>query len=237
MTTLSQENPPQGTIFRKCVFCEHETAHKVLASVCEGRAASPEHERQRHYQTIQCQGCKKPYFQIVEVIVCLTDPEEQLGSELLPGDAYPLPVELRRPSPLLADQAAVPPAVWEVYRQSLAAAEGNLLTLAGLGFRTVVEAVCKDKGATGSNLDARVDSLARKGLVTQEGASTLHGPRLLGNMAAHEAKEPSQAQVLACKAVVEHLLNAAYVLPSKVGVLPRTQKNLNGTGGRGAELR
>lgn len=228
MSNLVREEPPRGTIQRKCVFCQHETAHKVLASVCEAETVTPEHERQTHYQVLQCQGCEKPYFQIAEVIVCLTDAEEQIGSELNSGEAYPPPVELREPSPLLNNQGVIPETVWQVYRESLAAAESNLLTLAGLGFRAVVEAVCKDKQADGRNLDRKIDALAELALVTREGADALHSLRLLGNSAAHEAKAPSQNQILACKAVVDHLLNAAYVLPSKINVLPRRQSANSG---------
>ena len=232
MTSLVKEEPPRGTIQRKCVFCQHETANKVLASVCEAETVTPEHERQTHYQVLQCQGCEKPYFQVAEVLVCLTDPEEQVGSEVNSGEAYPPPVELRQPSPLLNDQGVIPVTVWHVYCESLSAAERNLLTLAGLGFRAVMEAVCKDRQANGSNLDRKIDALADQALVTREGADTLHGLRLLGNTAAHEAKPPSQNQILACKAVVEHLLNAAYVLPSKVNVLPRRQSANKGGGKR-----
>ena len=115
MSDLVKEEPPRGKIQRKCVFCQHDTAHKVLASVCEAETVTPEHERQTHYQVLQCQGCEKPYFQIVEVIICLIDPEDQMGSELDSGEAYPPPVELREPSPLLNDPGVIPETVWQVY--------------------------------------------------------------------------------------------------------------------------
>ncbi len=85
--------------------------------------------------------------------------------------------------------------------------------LAGVGIRTLIEAVCKNKKTLGTDLFRQIDGLVSQGLLTAEGAKILHKIRSLGNAAAHEIKPHTPEQLGLALDVVEHLLQGVYVLP------------------------
>jgi hypothetical protein len=95
-----------------------------------------------------------------------------------------------------------------------------MFTLAGIGVRAIVEAICKEQRTPGHSLFEQIDNLVTQSLLTASGAKILHGIRLLGNEAAHEMKAPTEKQTIAAMKVIDHLLLGAYVLPEEAKVLP-----------------
>ena len=91
----------------------------------------------------------------------------------------------------------------------------------GIGLRAIVEAVCEEKAATGSDLIKRIDDLIIKGVTTQSGASILHNIRLMGNASAHEVKANSEEELTTALEVVEHLLLGVYLIPQKAAKLKK----------------
>ena len=97
-------------------------------------------------------------------------------------------------------------AVESVYRQTMAAFNHGLSTLAAAGVRLLIEGICLDhnvlkgktytdegklvrdkhgKVAKRDNLDGKINGLHTKGLISKTQASVLHQIRKLGNDAAH----------------------------------------------------
>jgi Domain of unknown function (DUF4145) len=66
----------------------------------------------------------------------------------------------------------------------------------------------------------RIDDLVRLGVLTDAGAKVLHGTRLLGNRAAHEAAPPSQDELLAAMQVAHNLLESVYIISEIADRLP-----------------
>jgi hypothetical protein len=95
------------------------------------------------------------------------------------------------------------------------------MVLAGIGIRSIVEAVCTEKTATGHNLQQRIDALVTLGLITRDGATILHSLRFMGNAAAHEVTAHTESELDTAFDVVEHLLTTVYVLPHAAARLPR----------------
>lgn len=89
----------------------------------------------------------------------------------------------------------------------------ELPVLAGVGIRALVESVCNEKKASGSNLAQRIDSLVPLGILTRDAAKTLHSLRILGNRAAHEVKPHSIAKLRIALDIAENLLTNVYVIP------------------------
>lgn len=58
-----------------------------------------------------------------------------------------------------------------------------------------------------------IDELADSGLLAKSQAELLHKHRFLGNVAAHEMKEPSPKVLNAALDIAETLLKTIYVLP------------------------
>jgi hypothetical protein len=115
----------------------------------------------------------------------------------------------------------VPAVIQSIYGETLAATEQSLPTLAGIGVRAVIEAMCSDLKAKGRDLEAKIDKLESMSLLTSEGAKILHGIRLLGNKAAHRMEAPSAQQLRAALRVIDHLLLGAYVIPHEAKILPQ----------------
>jgi hypothetical protein len=118
----------------------------------------------------------------------------------------------------------LPPVVARIYDETHAALCNKQPILAGIGIRALVETVCKEKNASGANLEARIDNLVALGVLTQAGAETLHSMRILGNVAAHEVKPHSEETLNLAMDVVEHLLNDVYILPAATNILPKRKR-------------
>jgi hypothetical protein len=115
----------------------------------------------------------------------------------------------------------VPFGICSVYRETRAALCSNQPILAGIGIRAIVEAVCNDRGASGRNLEKRIDSLVTMKIVTEDGAKILHSLRFMGNDAAHEVKAHKIEELNIAFGVVEYLLHGVYVMPKQAAKLPQ----------------
>ncbi|SFY32495.1 DUF4145 domain-containing protein [Streptomyces atratus] len=72
------------------------------------------------------------------------------------------------------------------FREAAIAECHSACRLAGVGFRAVVEAICKDRGATGKNIKARIDNLAQVANLPQDLLYGLHKARIVGNDSIHD---------------------------------------------------
>lgn len=110
----------------------------------------------------------------------------------------------------------LPETVKSLYSEAFAAAEAGHSVLAVLGLRTIIQRVCRERGAKEEPLARQIDFLREQGLLSIQQASFLHGIRLMGNEAAHEAIEPiTDDRVLQCFTIINHVLTGMYVLPKE----------------------
>jgi hypothetical protein len=158
-----------------------------------------------NYQVIECQGCNTISFRSVFGDDDFT-PDDGPNERL---EIYPDPHGREQ----LEDIALVPISLSAIYSETLHALDAGLPILAAIGIRAIVETVCQQKQATGRNLLDKINSLVSLGVLTQQGADVLHKLRTLGNQAAHEVKAHSSDQLNLAMRVVEHLLQAVYILP------------------------
>lgn len=118
----------------------------------------------------------------------------------------------------------LPKEIIRIYNETHAALCNNLSVLAGIGIRALIETICKEKSAQGSNLEKKIDSLVTMGVLTPDGAEILHSLRILGNEAAHEVKPHTEITLGIAMDVVEHLLKGVYILPAVASKLPTRTK-------------
>lgn len=218
--TIKIVDPKKKEIWAPCATCGRLTAHEALSQVDVGDA-SPDDDIQWHSElyTIKCGGCKTVSF-------C----EESTNSEdcyqgedggieyAVTQKVYPGRVAGR---PLLDGYYRLPHGVAQIYKQTHEAICYKENILAGIGLRAIVEAVCEEKAATGSDLVKRIDDLINKGVTTPSGASILHNIRLMGNASAHEVKANSEEELTTALEVVEHLLLGVYLIPQKADKLKK----------------
>jgi hypothetical protein len=212
------ENATKGQRVKlPCGRCAANTFHIVQVSIdVEGDAYQLEYWE--HYQIVQCQGCDRYSFRLLERNSEDTEVDPETGAIELVDNVTLFPPRIAGRPPL-RNLSGVPLKVRVIYRETHKALLGKQPILAGVGIRALIEAVCREKNAKGGNLQKRIASLVDLGVLTRDGADILHALRDLGNSAAHEVEAQPEANLLVAFDVVEYLLNAVYIIPKKAAKL------------------
>lgn len=196
-----------------CKKCDGETYHKVMHSI---HVHDSEHEIDvwQDYEIVFCQGCREVSFRMQST--CSEDVyiDQETGEMELIEDVelYPSRIAGRKQ---VKDMYLMPLEIQQIYKETHGALCARLNILAGIGIRTLVESVCREKMASGSNLENKIDDLVIKGVLTQNSAKTLHSTRLLGNKSAHETVAASNDELDIAMDIVENLIKTVYVIPQK----------------------
>jgi hypothetical protein len=206
-----------------CSECDSQTCHKVLVSANTYRDFGPNLEYWYQYEIVQCQGCWTISFlknwQSSDDIYLDDDGKPKLNGH---EELYPGRVAGRHK---LRNSQYLPSQIFIIYNETHSALCNKLYVLAGVGIRALIEVVCKNKSAKGSDLEKKIDNLVTIGVLTTDGASILHSLRIMGNQAAHEVKPHSETDLNIAFDVVEHLLEGVYLLPQKAKKLPKRIQN------------
>jgi hypothetical protein len=205
--------PPDGEkLLVPCTKCTSETKHLVWTSI-EERGSEPmgggnTYDWSADYQIIQCLGCETVSFRKESSNSEDTEPDfETIYTEQL----YPSRTNNWR---LLDDLYCLPSTLQRIYQETVLALNNDQPVLSGIGIRAIIETVSREEGAKGRSLKHKIDGLVEKGKLTTEGAAILHKIRNLGNGAAHESKAPKANELKLAMKVVEHLIEAVYILPA-----------------------
>lgn len=170
------------TIECSCRECHRSTKHEIVTEATRsGSSGSRDYEIfwGTEYQVVRCRGCETLFFRHTSSnsedspIQIAEDEWEENIHEVL----FPSPHEGRQP---LSDADLLPDKIQRIYGETLTALNGRQEVLCGIGIRAIVETVCKDKNAGGSDLFSKINSLVGLGVLTQDGASILHKLRTLG---------------------------------------------------------
>ena len=211
------------TVKAVCSKCSHETNHEIIRSA---EFTSEYADRNfsitgwDQYQIIECKGCQSISFRQTHQNTENFDIDPETGQDTLyeTVEIFPhrLPgrVEIR-------DSYLLPKPISRVYEETHKALRGDIPVLAGIGMRALVEAICKDQGASGRDLEKKIDNLVDRHIFTRHGADILHGLRIMGNKAAHEVKPNSIDDLSTAMDVVDHALLGIYILPARAKTLPK----------------
>ncbi len=197
-----------------CVRCDIETKHEVVASVDITEVYDfGQITEWTSYQIVRCRGCDTHSFRrsntSTEDVV-----QDFLGEtyQALEVDVYPPRLAGRRK---LRNSLYLPAKVKKIYNETHTALSSDLPMLAGVGIRSLVEAVCQEKEAKGKDLKAKIEDLVTQGFLTPSGAEILQKLRLMGNETVHEMKRHNTRKLGIAFDVVEHLLLGVYILPEE----------------------
>lgn len=225
MSNIHDSKTQGKTIRIECLECKTITKHEIMRALDWADFIGVGEIRVwGTHQIVRCNGCDTLSFRAVLLS------EEEYGLDEA-GDICYFETEKLYPERydrsllnelyLRDDIYDIPTIIQSIYRETVSSVQHNLPTLAGIGIRAVIEAICREKKAKKRNLEGKIDELVDMSLLTPEGAKILHGIRLLGNDAAHEMKAPNKKQILAALKVIDHLLLGVYVLPKEADVLPK----------------
>jgi hypothetical protein len=197
-----------------CGTCNRDTRHVVVASI----DVDDDDEGVLYwfqYQILKCKGC--------DAISFLSDWQSTDdvgfdGTELVHHEeVFPPRLAGRLP---IADVHFLPFEIQGIYRETHQALCSRQPILAGVGIRALIEAVCKNQGAAGSDLKQRIDALVTNGVLTLGEAEILHSLRIMGNTSAHQVQPHRENELGTAFDIVEHLLNAVYLLKTRAAGLP-----------------
>lgn len=178
-----------------CRECLRPTKHNLIYS-----ADMVSVEWNEKYQIVQCMGCESISFCRITFKNNQSNNKEKI-------DLYPSRIRGRQKLKI----ESLPPTIAEIYEEIHLALSNNLLVLATIGIRTLIEAVCDEKNSTARSLRDKINSLVDMKLLTPKNANNLNKLRSFGNLAAHEVKTPSEYILHNSIDIIEHLLKEVYL--------------------------
>lgn len=201
-----------------CIECKRTTKHKVLVSSECSYEYVELHDTfyaDTNHQIIQCQGCETVSFRVIsmnseDIDFNYDELGQTIGSPVETITLYPNRSDGRA---TIKDDFLLPQSIQRIYKETINALNNQQPVLGGIGIRALVETICKDKQAQGTDLFNKINDLVRIGVLTTDGAAILHKIRTLGNNAAHEVKPHKPEQLALAMDVCEHLLLGVYLLP------------------------
>lgn len=209
------QNKTNDKIYKlSCKKCDGKTNHKVLSSVENHWFFEDFIQGIDKFEIASCCGCSDISFRFsstnTEDVVC----NEETGDTdyVETEELYPNRVVGRRK---ISETYFLPDLVLKIYKETHGALSGKFNILASIGIRALIEAICKNSNAVGTNLENKINNLVTIGILTKVNADVLHETRILGNSAAHEMIEPSQEHLNIAMDIVESLLLTVYIIPEK----------------------
>jgi hypothetical protein len=178
------------------------------------------------FYLIECNGCETISFRKEEhdfESMIQTGPDDYEHD--ITVEVFPHYIEGHNP---IETVFKIPRIVENIYKESLLAIQEGAFTLAGLGLRATIEAICNERNITGKNLQVRINNMHRQGIASKSDIDRLHAIRFMGNDAAHEIKKANKQSVLISLKIVEHILMSIYVFEDEVNrYLEKPISNVN----------
>lgn len=177
-----------------CPQCKHRTHHEVLG---EGKNVSPDEDYYyvSYYRVVKCCGCDTVSFDR-EVIEEGNVEYNQDGYEEIVPVHTSYPVKEYSIEPLVSWE--IPSLINRAYKESVDALNNESYLLASIGFRATIEALCLENGINSGNLADKIDTLRKKGIITDADCKRLHEVRFMGNDSAHQMEKTANTGLYEC---------------------------------------
>ncbi|MHB1320801.1 MAG: DUF4145 domain-containing protein [Acidithiobacillus ferrivorans] len=156
----------------------------------------------------QCAGCDAYIYAIASWSEYDWNPHT--GEMDLTWKTYPHSLGERQP---MVESPQLPGKIRSIYLEIIGAMNAQLSVLSAIGLRALIEAICKDRGVSGTNLEKLIDGLEAAGILARAQAEILHGHRFIGNSAAHEVVSANPKELVAALEIAETILRTIYILP------------------------
>ena len=160
-------------LWNDCRSCKRQTKHSIIGE--KSKAGNPEeyHEETKYF-LIECDGCEtisfRKEYHDYETYYPI-GPDEYAHDISL--ETFPRCIKDHNPIESLFD---IPTVVESIYSESLLAIQEGAYTLAGLGLRATIEAICNDKNISGASLKVRINAMNRSGMISKSDADRLLYP-------------------------------------------------------------
>ena len=203
----------KDVVWSDCRSCKRDTKHSILGKANRSTPPDIYHDETKYF-LLECNGCETVSFRKeyhdYESYYPISDYDY---THDITTETFPRYIKDHNPIESLTD---IPKIVKGIYQESILAIQEGAFTLAGLGLRATIEAICNDKDVTGKNLQVRINAMSRSGMISKSDAERLHAIRFMGNDAAHEIKKAKKQSVLIALKIIEHILLSVYVFEEEV---------------------
>lgn len=201
------------SLWNDCRSCKRSTKHTVIGS--KSIYSNDENYRdETKYFLVECNGCEtisfREEYHDYEVYYQIDHDEYEHDITI---DTFPHYIKNHNQ---IESVSEIPKIVRSIYKESILAIQEGAYTLAGLGLRATIEAICNDKNISGRNLQIRINAMSRSGMISKSDAERLHAIRFMGNDAAHEIKKAKEQSVLIALKIIEHILLSVYIFEEEV---------------------
>ncbi|HDL8254809.1 TPA: DUF4145 domain-containing protein, partial [Yersinia enterocolitica] len=162
-----------------CNTCGQKTNHDVIGMT--STKGDENYDFLSEHMLVRCRGCDTVSFSHVFHEIESAYPIDEFE--------WKIPkVITNYPTHSVSNISAwhIPSPVDDIYIETCKAFADGSLTLAGMGFRATIEAICNEQNINGKELSTRINNLASKGLISKKDSIRLHSIRFMGNDAAHE---------------------------------------------------
>jgi hypothetical protein len=210
-------------IIAYCYDCDKETnqrilykkRHKVEEISLDKKDKEINVTTRSTYLVIQCLGCDTHSF--VEM-VSYSNYLDEKGIPFVYVDIYPKSDEFINEEEkgfyLLSEEIkSLPILVRRLYIELIAAFRNDLDILAGIGLRSLIEAICVHKNIAGRNLEVKIENLYKAGYISQMEIPILQKLRKMGNSTVHNIEKLPASVLDKALEVMNHTLKTVYYLP------------------------
>lgn len=204
-----------------CSKCGSSTSHDIKASYFKNGGNE---DLDENYMIVQCRGCKKISFCSIVYHYdhvyphSYTEWGEPEMERIEDVNIYPRFIEGHCELDGLSN---VPSSVRDVYNESLIAIREGAKNLSCIGLRKTIEVICNDLKIEDKCLDAKINKLADRYIISQGEKRYLREVQFWGNDAAHTTRKLGDEQIRTILKIIEHLIDSVYVIDAE------TKENLN----------
>ena len=204
----------QGTKIKNyCNECHHETWQNGLFVQTKSES-NYEMSWYQDYGILQCAGCDTICFRVDS-----SDSESYENDEF--GNWIPIVTQENYPPSnegfgIIENIYEIPNEIRDIYNETVKSISDGCYTLAGIGLRATVEAICLHENIPGGNLDTKINRLVTNGFISKDDADKLHAIRFIGNDAAHDIKAPIKNKVIIALKIIEHLISSKYGMQDEI---------------------
>lgn len=177
----------------------------------------------------ECWVCQLCGRSILEIVNC---------KEAVPGKSgsvEEMRLVLWPAAPPRVLHADVPEKIRSAYEEASRAENAGAPRLAGVGYRSAVEELCKDQGATHRTLQGKIQELAARGLIADV-ITALDETRVVGNDSVHHGVEYSAEELSDVAELVAEATVLLYVQPAQRQRMAESRRRRHEAATRNASL-
>lgn len=193
----------------ECHNCNEETNNIVLykKEVRLNNDKGKSSDEKEWWCLTKCAGCNNFHF-----VLRVFSPDPEKKGITFYDMVYPGSPEVFNFIPY-EELGELPMMISNLYVEVRKAFEAESAVLAGIGLRTLVEAICKQQNISGKNLKEKIIALHSKGQISTSELPILDKLRDIGNISAHEIKSFTMDKLSYALEIVNHILKSIYILP------------------------